>query len=875
MMGYSLAADFSCDNENLKIQAGMASTHLKLHPSEEIRTPKMLMMFWKGEHIRGNNLLRKFILTYHRPKPDNKPLVLPIILSDWGGASAEHHLTNIQRIIKLDLPIEYYWIDAEWFGKAPWHENTGNWEVRKELYPQGFKPISDMLHNSGRKFLLWFESQRVCKGTPWFELKNRPNWLLELGNSTPEYKQRGINWHIPHEDPRWIIWESRRNQIAEDDMLLNMGDPGSRRFLTDFLSEKVVEFGLDCYREDFNIAPIEYWQNADTPERKGMTEIRYIEGLYAMWDELLQKHPHLIIDNCASGGRRIDLESVSRSTALWRTDWPSDAVHKQCHSFGLFQWVPLHTTGGAVITKGNEYEIRSAMTAGLMVQLWAGDDIEKTKDAKAILDQYLRIQKYFYGDYYPLTEYSTSRDVMIAWQFDCPEIGEGMVQAFKRENCTQESVKFSLKGLEKDADYILNDLDSNESKEASGKELMENGLIVSIKNQPASAIITYKKAKPSDKYCFDGQISRKVLENYLAKSITMMDLMSGIGNVDDNVRMLINIGAKYAGRALYVWGGESRLPKMLPKAKEIAKKIHSQDPDMILQAGIYEIITKDVEQVPIPEWVFEEFGLKPEVRNFNYEAMIYPNGFGRDHWSPSSSIPDMSQLETRMWFFYAGASYIDVGIEAIHFGQVELMDKNDKDHKYWWDMMSRIRKYAFKNARRHLVLCDAHVPSGGIVFPDGRLMFDLHSFPLRIEEVADSSEKGVLKVGYLDSIFKRSKGGLTPSGWSCESLPYMVELDNFGSSGKEGQNIGGHWIWGYDEISWFAHQSEEYSNEWLHYAWKWIKENDPNGFLEMPGSRCLASPVNGKHWYFANTKSSAVPDGFNQEETIKSIFLKR
>lgn len=372
-------------------------------------------------------------------------------------------------------------------------------------------------------------------------------------------------------------------------------------------------------------------------------------------------------------------------------------------------------------------------------------------------------------------------------------------------------------------------------------------------------------------YHFDGKISREVLENYLSRSITMMDLMTGRGNVDDNVRMLKNMGAKFAGRALYVWGGESRLMTFLPQAKKIARKVHEVDAEMILQAGIYEIITEDVNSVPIPAWVFEEFGMTPEERNFSYEAMLYPDGHARDHWRSGASIPDMSQLETRMWFFFVAASYIDVGIEAIHFGQVEIMDNNDPEHVLWRDMLSRVRRYADKNARRHLVLCDAHVPSGGIVH-DGKLVFDLHSFPLRIEEVTDSPHDGVLKMGYLDSIFGRSKGGVTPSGWSCEHLPYMVELDNFGSSGKEGQNIGAHWIWGYDEIGWFAHQSEQYRNDWLRYAWKWIRENDPNGFLEMPGSRCLASPVDGKHWYYANTKSQAVPDGFDQEKIIKEIW---
>lgn len=372
-------------------------------------------------------------------------------------------------------------------------------------------------------------------------------------------------------------------------------------------------------------------------------------------------------------------------------------------------------------------------------------------------------------------------------------------------------------------------------------------------------------------YHFDGSISREVLENYLSRAITMMDLLSGVGNVDDNVRMLKNIGAKFAGRSLYVWGGESRVPNMLSQAEEIARKVHAADPDMILQAGIYEIITEDVTRVPVPTWVFEEFGVSPEKRNFSYETMLYTDGHKRDHWRKGASIPDMSQLETRMWFFYAAASYINVGIEAIHFGQVEIMDDSDPDHAHWWEMMSRVRRYAAQNARRHLVICDAHVPSGGIV-TEGKLLFDFHSFPLRIEEVADSPHEGVLKMGYLDSIFGRSKGGITPSGWACEQLPFLVELDNFGSSGREGQNIGGHWIWGYDEISWFGHQDEGYRNDWLRYAWRWVREHDSNGFLEMPGSRCLASPVDGKRLYYANTNSAAVPDGFNQEETIREIW---
>lgn len=388
--------------------------------------------------------------------------------------------------------------------------------------------------------------------------------------------------------------------------------------------------------------------------------------------------------------------------------------------------------------------------------------------------------------------------------------------------------------------------------------------------EPTATLTPTLTPTPDPDYAFDGSIQRKVLEKYLSRSITMQGLLEGWGNVDDNIRMLLNIGAKFAGRTILVWGQESTLPGYLPMAKQYANRIHTLDPDIILQAGIFEAITPDVQRLPVPDWVFSEFDLQPEERNFHYESMLFKNGLGRDIWGGGSSLPDISQLETRMWFYYAAKSYIDVGIEAIHFGNIDAMDENDPRHEYWWDVLSRVRAYAATNARRHMVLCDGYAtPQGGIVTPNGRLLLDFHSSPLRIDEVPGSPQEGVLRFGYNDSIYGRSQGGITPSGWSCKSLPYMVEFDNYDSSGKEGQNVGGFWVWGYDEIGWFAHQTEQYRNDWLQYAWKWIRENDSNGFLEMPGIRVLGKP--GK-LYWANTRSQATPDGYNQEETIKQIW---
>jgi len=379
-------------------------------------------------------------------------------------------------------------------------------------------------------------------------------------------------------------------------------------------------------------------------------------------------------------------------------------------------------------------------------------------------------------------------------------------------------------------------------------------------------------AKGSPNYQFDRSISREVLENYLARSITIEGLLNGRGDFDDNIRMLKSIGAKFIGRSLCLWGGEANLLRNLERAKLQSSKVRAADTDMILQACIFEIITTQVEQVPVPDWAFAALGQPAEQRNFRYADMLYPSGRLKDHWRTGQSVPDVSQAETRLWFYFLGASFIDAGCEAIHFGQTELMNGNDKHLDNYTQVLNLMRSYASQHARRHMVLCDSHVPSGGLL-RDGQLLMDFHSFPLRIMEVPEKPQEAILKLGFSDGIYGRSKGGSTYSGWKCEHLPYLVEIDNFGVSKQPGQSrAGGIWIWGYDEITWFAQQSRQYRSNWLSYAWNWVRSTDANGHLEMPGSRTMTSPLDHKRWYYANDPSPAVPDGLGDEEAIHAVW---
>jgi hypothetical protein len=377
-------------------------------------------------------------------------------------------------------------------------------------------------------------------------------------------------------------------------------------------------------------------------------------------------------------------------------------------------------------------------------------------------------------------------------------------------------------------------------------------------------------------YRFDGSMPEAVLRSYLARSMTTMYLLTSHGDFDDNLRMLTNCGVKFAGRSVYQWGreegGESSLPKKLELARKNIARIHAADPELILQACIFEIVSRDVENLAVPAWAFEALGRAAEKRNFRYEDIIYPSGRGGNQWGQGASVPDVSRDETKLWFYFLARSYIDAGCEAIHYGQAELMNRNDPKLDHWAEVLTLARGYAAKSARRHFVMCDAHVPRGGLV-REGKLLLDFHTFPLRIEEVADKPKEARLRVGYTDAIYGRSRGGITPSGWRCEHLPFLVEFDNYGRSRKPGEaGQGQFWVWGWDEITWFSQQPESYRNEWLGYAWRWVRENDPEGYVQMPGMRIISGAAGGKRWYDVNQPSAATPNGFGQEDAIRTIW---
>ncbi|MBM3239696.1 hypothetical protein FJZ31_25715 [Candidatus Poribacteria bacterium] len=494
----------------LSLKAGMELTHLKLHPGERIRTPRILLHYWngdggrrkaegerrkenfllltlpptsdfplptsEGDWLRGQNIFRQFMLSYHHPRHNGKPAVPPICAcGSW--IFAESTLSTEDKVVALanafksrGIYCENFWMDAGWYSTVPspdWWSQVGSWRPDPKRFPKGLKPVADKFREMGLGYLLWFEPERV-----------------------------GANTDIAREHPEWV-WGGTNGG------LFKLGEPEACQWLTDYLVNFIKENGITVYRQDFNMDPLPYWRNNDAPDRQGMNEIRHIENLYKFWDSLLERVPGLIIDNCASGGRRLDLELVSRSLALWRTDaWDS--------TLGIHTMLNLYFSGhsGGVSTD-DRYTFRTRLGAGVNLPLYW--DVEtwtpkfNVAELHQRLEEFRELRPLWYGEFYPLITPTNNQRDWIAYQIYRDDLGCGAIVTFRRPESPYRTLELSPRGLQPDAQYrvVFKDtlIDGNPLiKVMQGEELAN--LQVTIEQKRDSAVITYEKkvdAKQSNK----------------------------------------------------------------------------------------------------------------------------------------------------------------------------------------------------------------------------------------------------------------------------------------------------------------------------------------------------------------------------------------
>ncbi len=469
------AVDFARDDATgVRVLAGQELTHLRLHPGEEIRTPMVVVQTWQGDWIDAQNQWRRWLRAHNMPSAGRQPW-LAAGNSEPGYEMVRRteatQLEWIDRYAEEKIPLDLWWMDAGWY------ENNGRWQepiayrADRARFPRGLRGVTDHAHARGLKTLLWFEPERVMSTNELF--REHPDWLLR--NPTPGLVSR----------------------------LLDLGNPDARAWLTDLIDRRVTEDKIDVYRQDFCIVePAAIWRGHDAPDRQGITENHHVTGYLAFWDELHRRHPDLIIDSCAGGGSRNDLETLRRALPFWRSDYPFDPVANQAQTYGLAPWWPFYGTATGR-DQLRSYELRSNLTSPLAILTWDMPDRSLPFDAlrRAVQDWREYAPDYF-GDFYPLTPWSLDADRWLAWQFDRPETGRGVVQAFRRPSALERTLRVKLRGLERESAYRFTELDEkglHPTRTLSGREAMETGVELTSAESPGAVNVVYEKtsaAKP-------------------------------------------------------------------------------------------------------------------------------------------------------------------------------------------------------------------------------------------------------------------------------------------------------------------------------------------------------------------------------------------
>ena len=474
------SGQWNCDldrtHQGVHIRTKIEDTHFRLLPGEKIRTSSFVIMEYEGDFYSSQNKWRRFVRSYFSSKRSQENQFLPFSYSVWGGNRTQSMLESIEKIKINNLPFEAFWIDSGWYGgpdvaaddsisDSRWYDHNGEWSY-SQAHPNGLKPVSDAAHSAGLDMIFWIEPERARAKTR--IVKEHPEYFLISSNT------------------------------ADTDRLVDLGNEEAWQWCYNIVADKVKELGLECYREDFNMHPLAFWRNNDAPERKGISEIKFIMGFYRLWDTLLENFPRLTIDNCASGGKRLDIETMKRSFSLWRSDMTCchdcpPEVH-QIHNITIPMFYPEAGTGIGYATDNTDiYACRSSYAPGLVCNQTPHTK-EEYEFIKKIAKEYLSVRPYFYGDMYPLTQISTNKDVWSATQYDRPEEYDGIVQVFRREESPYETTRFSLFGIDETANYVFTDADDQTEITISGSELAEKGFCITLKEKRSAKIYFYKKS---------------------------------------------------------------------------------------------------------------------------------------------------------------------------------------------------------------------------------------------------------------------------------------------------------------------------------------------------------------------------------------------
>lgn len=463
----SWKADFARCEDGIQIKTGLAEAEFYLKPGEKIRTTSILIMRYTAGEDKHNKFRRLVKAHFSHKSTATKKRDGLMAFELWGGLPSEEMKKRIELLKKYDIQFEDVWIDAGWYGNCTkcddsfsgdWAKNAGEWFVNRRVHPGELRDVSQCAQDAGMQLMFWLEPERAVKGTS--VTKAHPDWFLK-----------------------------KKSESKSD--VLYYGNEAAAEYARKVIEDYVSGLKLSCYRQDFNAGPADYFKDNDEEYRRGITEIKHITGMYRIWDQILEKFPGLIIDNCCGGGRRIDIETLKRSIPFFRTDYQcafnENPEVLQTHNVNISRYLPFN--GCSCNSKNDTYAIRSSYSSswGGMCYHAISQDMNEGDFLwlKKITDEYRNIRKYFSMDFYNHGSSDFDDTSWAIWQYHDPDTQRGIVMAFRRSNSPFEQVNITLKGLKENKVYCYTNLNNGLSSEHMDR------LTIELPEKRSSVIFEY------------------------------------------------------------------------------------------------------------------------------------------------------------------------------------------------------------------------------------------------------------------------------------------------------------------------------------------------------------------------------------------------
>lgn len=292
------------------LNAGIGEIRIRLAPQEIFESPRRFVGFYQGNLDDAANASHEFARTYlMRPRQNNFPWTQ---YNTWFAYDVDYDEAFLRREVDQAAAwgLEIFYIDAGWYEGSPqsgdFSLGLGTWRESTKKFPSGLRALSDYIHSKGMKFGLWVEPERV------------------------DLAYAGEGKEIPYE---WLAPDARTVPTNDSGLAraaqVCLGHPAARAWMKSWLTRLVRDYEIDWLKWDYNI-----WMSCDQPEALGDGNYRHILGLYEVLDDLRAKFPNLIIENCASGGNRMDYALLRRTDVAWLSDQTEPSYRVRYHAAG-------------------------------------------------------------------------------------------------------------------------------------------------------------------------------------------------------------------------------------------------------------------------------------------------------------------------------------------------------------------------------------------------------------------------------------------------------------------------------------------------------------------------------------------------------------